>query len=40
MYMDTVVFAGLATVALVCLFFGGLYLFIKKDMRDHQNQKR
>lgn len=30
MFMDVVVFAGVGTVALMILFFVGLYFFVKK----------
>ena len=35
MFMDEVVFAGLAIVGLTCLFFVGFYLAIKKDISKH-----
>lgn len=35
MYMDTVVFSGLAIVALTIAFFGGVAWMIKRDMKKH-----
>jgi EamA domain-containing membrane protein RarD len=35
MFMDEVVFAGLAIVALTCAFFVGVYFMVKKDMKKH-----
>lgn len=35
MYFDVVVVSGLAVVGLLLAFFGGIYYFIRKDIRDH-----
>lgn len=35
MYMDTVVFSGLAIVALTIAFFGGVAYMIRRDMKQH-----
>lgn len=35
MFMDEVVFAGLAIVALTCIFFVGFYLAVKNDIKKH-----
>ncbi len=35
MYMDPVVFAGIATVLLVVAFFGGVGIFIMRDQKAH-----
>ncbi|MFC3680378.1 cytochrome c oxidase subunit CcoM [Bacterioplanoides pacificum] len=35
MFMDEVVFAGLAIVTLTCAFFIGVYVAVKKDMKKH-----
>lgn len=35
MYMDTVVFAGIATVLLMVVFFVGVGVFIMRDQKKH-----
>lgn len=35
MFMDEVVFAGLAIVAMCIIFFGGLYIAVKKNIEKH-----
>ncbi|KAF1068547.1 MAG: hypothetical protein GAK45_01334 [Pseudomonas citronellolis] len=35
MFVDEVVFAGIATVGLMILFFGGIGYFIWKDSHRH-----
>lgn len=35
MFMDEVVFAGLAIVVMCIVFFGGFYLAIKKNIKKH-----
>jgi hypothetical protein len=35
MFMDEVVFSGLAIVGLTCAFFVGFYLAVKNDIRKH-----
>lgn len=35
MFMDEVVFAGLAIVVLTCAFFAGVYIAVKKDIQKH-----
>ncbi|MFG1497114.1 cytochrome c oxidase subunit CcoM [Saccharospirillum sp. HFRX-1] len=35
MYFDTVVIAGLVTVALMFAFFGGIAWFVRQDLRAH-----
>lgn len=35
MFMDEVVFSGLLIVALTCIFFGGVYIAVKKDIKKH-----
>lgn len=39
MYMDAVVFAGLATVVLILGFFGGVGYFIYKDSNKQAKEK-
>ena len=34
MFMDEVVFAGLAIVGMCIVFFGGLYVAIKKNIKE------
>ncbi|MDG5499983.1 cytochrome c oxidase subunit CcoM [Marinobacter sp. BGYM27] len=36
MYLDTVVIAGMATVSLLFVFFGGVGYFIYKDSHKHK----
>lgn len=40
MYMDAVVFAGIATVVLLLGFFGGVGYFIYKDSHKKPEEKR
>ncbi|UVE18882.1 DUF4407 domain-containing protein [Pseudomonas sp. LS44] len=35
MFMDTVVFAGIGTVVLICAFFAGFGYFIWSDSHKH-----
>lgn len=35
MFLDTVVIFGMLTVLLMCVFFGGLYLYIREDIKKH-----
>ncbi|MFT6539877.1 MAG: hypothetical protein ACJAY0_001814 [Thalassolituus sp.] len=35
MFIDEVVFAGLAIVGLTCIFFVGVYLAVKNDIKKH-----
>tara|TARA_A200000113_G_scaffold51429_1_gene42320 strand:- start:11 stop:244 length:234 start_codon:yes stop_codon:yes gene_type:complete len=35
MFMDEVVFSGLAIVGLTCAFFVGVYIAVKKDIKKH-----
>lgn len=35
MFMDEVVFSGLLIVGLTLVFFGGVYVAIKKDISKH-----
>ena len=37
MYMDTVVFSGIAVVGLMIAFFGGVVYFLRKDAQQHQH---
>ncbi|BES69426.1 hypothetical protein RE428_04440 [Marinobacter nanhaiticus D15-8W] len=39
MYMDAVVFAGIATVVLIFGFFGGVGYFIYKDSHKKSDEK-
>lgn len=39
MYMDAVVFSGLAVVGLMVAFFGGVVYFLRKDAKEHSHEK-
>lgn len=39
MYMDTVVFAGIATVLLMVAFFVGVGFFIVRDQKSRNNSQ-
>lgn len=40
MYMDVVVFAGIATVLLMVMFFVGVGIFIMRDQKAHEGERR
>lgn len=40
MYMDAVVFAGIATVLLMVVFFIGVGVFIMRDQKAHGGEQR
>ncbi|WP_416361420.1 cytochrome c oxidase subunit CcoM [Marinobacter sp.] len=40
MFMDVVVFAGIATVLLMICFFVGVGLFIRKDQERHDEKAK
>lgn len=35
MFFDEVIFAGLLIILLTCAFFGGVYFYIKEDIKKH-----
>lgn len=39
MYMDAVVFAGIATVLLMVVFFIGVGVFIVRDQKAHEGER-
>ena len=40
MYMDAVVFAGIATVLLVVVFFVGMGIFVMRDQKAHGGEQQ
>mgnify|MGYP000444896538 CR=1 FL=1 len=40
MYWDQVIFAGLGTVGLVCLFMGGIFYFMYKDAQKSKQEQK
>ena len=40
MYMDVVVFAGIATVLLVVVFFVGMGIFVVRDQKAHGEEQQ
>ncbi|MFC7295414.1 cytochrome c oxidase subunit CcoM [Marinobacter aromaticivorans] len=40
MYMDAVVFAGIATVLLMVVFFVGVGVFVMRDQKAHGGKTR
>ena len=39
MYMDVVVFAGIATVLLMVVFFVGVGIFVMRDQKTHSTHQ-